>query len=63
VRQNTYSRELFDLSDTLMVITIARFGQRPSQRYGSQMIDGWFEKQVVKALMLVMLSHGLKRTD
>jgi hypothetical protein len=31
-----------------------------NKRYGSQMIDGWFEKQVVKALTLVMLSLGQK---
>jgi hypothetical protein len=48
---NYFNHELPDMDKNL------------NKRYGSQMIDGWFEKQVVKALTLVMLSLGQKRTD
>jgi hypothetical protein len=57
------AQNYLDLSDINTSITNYRTWTKTNKRYGSQMIDGWFEKQVVKALTLVMLSLGQKRTD
>jgi hypothetical protein len=60
VRQKSTAQNYLDLSDINTSMNY-RTWTKPTS-YGSQMIDGWFEKQV-KALTLVMLSLGQKRTD
>jgi hypothetical protein len=46
--KNSYS-ELFEFDD-ITYGNPARLDKTLHKRYGSQMIDGWFEKQVVKLL-------------